>query len=115
MEIMTYLQRRRRRRNYAREKQQKADRYRRDRAALIAALGGQCVEPECGETDPTKLEFDHLEPRDWTANQVNRLQRLRIIRREIASGKIELRCRSCNARKGQPCGATGVAYEELPL
>lgn len=68
------------------------------RAALIEALGGVCV--ECRTTE--RLEFDHTEPREWIASKKNQETRQRFYEREAAAGKIVLRCRVCNVRKGAP-------------
>lgn len=79
-----------------------AVRMRRHRAAfrqrLIDLLGGECV--ECGATE--KLEFDHRVQRDWVGVDLWSNHKLRKYAEEIAEGKIELRCWSCNARKGKP-------------
>lgn len=80
----------------------RARRYRRGRRRLIDELGGRCA--WCGRR--SRLEFDHLEPRDWQPEKTARWVRLARYRREAAAGKVQLLCRSCNARKGRP--------EELP-
>lgn len=72
--------------------------YRRERARLIAALGGKCV--ECGTTE--ELEFDHLKPRTWIANKTSRWQRLRNYIKDWKKGELCLRCRVCNAKGGTP-------------
>lgn len=68
------------------------------RGELLAALGRKCA--ECGTTD--NLEFDHLYQRDWKSNQVWASTRLRIYAEEARRGEIQVLCRGCNARKGQP-------------
>lgn len=65
------------------------------RAEMIAQLGGKCV--WCGET--RDLEFDHIQPRDYSARRLSWLQRINRYREEMKEGKIQLLCRSCNARK----------------
>lgn len=67
---------------------------------LKGELGGQCQ--ECGDTDLSTLEFDHLQPRDWEPRKVEWSARISRYRREIAEGKIQLLCKSCNSRKGHP-------------
>lgn len=70
----------------------------RKRAELIEELGGCCV--DCGGT--RRLEFDHIKPRTWVANKISRWARMTRYIREAAEGKIELRCRRCNNKKGRP-------------
>lgn len=70
----------------------------RSREKLISDLGGCCK--ECGSTE--RLEFDHLVPRTWDRNKLNAHSRIAMYKREAAEGKIQLLCRSCNARKGEP-------------
>src|ERR1700687_2821868 len=77
------------------------------RAELIAKLGGRCV--DCGRTDD--LGFDHRAPRTWKTRDLNRWQRMKKYLEEAGRGEIELRCRRCNAPKGEPQagGETGGA------
>jgi hypothetical protein len=93
--------------------QRRAEKAKADRAALIAELGGECV--DCGTKE--RLEFDHTAPREWDCKRPARWQRMRLYRREAAAGLIVLRCRSCNARKGKPeptgeCGFCGAHVPE---
>jgi len=79
---------------------QRAATYHARREALIARLGGRCVEPGCGTSE--RLEFDHVQRRRWIAARTNRWTRIARYEREAAAGAIVLRCRSHNARKGKP-------------
>ena len=72
------------------------------RQNLIRKLGGKCV--DCKSI--VDLEFDHTEPREWKSAEVWSAKRIRIYAEEADQGKIVLRCRVCNARKGQPVAAT---------
>lgn len=70
--------------------------YRRKRAELINSLGGRCE--ICRTTE--KLEFDHInDDRDWEARKVSRWVRIARYAREEDQGRIQLLCRSCNAKK----------------
>ena len=92
------------------ERQRRLECYRRQRAYLIALLGGKCV--DCGQDDPTKLEFGHTEPRLWTACKTSRLVRVANYGREafevtedgrlVKTGVIVLQCGVCNKRFGRP-------------
>src|SRR5690606_16795339 len=68
------------------------------RKALIEAMGGKCV--KCGTT--TRLEFNHTSPRTWEARKVGRWERIAKYEAEWDAGEINLLCRKCNARAGQP-------------
>lgn len=68
----------------------------RTRTALIAQLGGVCI--DCGATED--LSFDHPFGRAWIMSKKNQYQRLTIIRQEIDAGQIELRCMACNRSRG---------------
>ena len=68
----------------------------RERARLLAQLGGRCV--ACSST--TRLEFDHINGRTWDVKPPGPAQRLRRYRAEIAQGLIQLLCKACNVRKG---------------
>jgi hypothetical protein len=84
-------QEKRRRRN--RQIQRSHNRiYKSKRKALIAAMGGECV--ECGKK--RKLEFHHPDGRDWNVRSMNQWRRIKKYEEEWAAGKIELLCRSCN-------------------
>lgn len=75
------------------ETQRQKQRYAEKRAELIAALGGKCE--CCGGNEA--LSFDHIDGRDYELNKMNRLQRLRVIEREIKEGVgIRLLCDRCN-------------------
>jgi hypothetical protein len=70
----------------------------RQRAELIAILGGRCK--DCGTTK--RLEFHHKYVRQWVAAKVSRWKRIALYWREYEAGEIELRCRHCNATLGKP-------------
>lgn len=72
-----------------------SERAQRLRAELIAKLGGKCV--RCGATE--EIEFDHIHGRDWEPRLHSQLQRLQVYAREIAAGKIQLLCGTCNLAK----------------
>lgn len=95
----------------------KVAKYRADRKAFIAELGGRCV--QCGRK--TRLEFDHTRQRDWEPSRFSRWSRLLRYKRDHAAGRtIVLRCRWCNASKGKPeetepsgeCGFCGSAIPD---
>ena len=72
----------------------------RRREALIDSLGGKCV--VCGTKK--KLEIDHINGRDWEPNKKSRWTRVVIYEREAKEGKLQVLCRSCNAKKGKKHG-----------
>ena len=75
------------------------------RLACITQLGGQCV--DCGESDPSQLEFDCVRPDSIDPSRphirIGNLLRLKgglnspILQRELA--RCELRCTACHAVK----------------
>lgn len=71
------------------------------RLQLIESLGGKCV--QCEESDANKLAFDHIreEDRDWDCRKTEWSHRMSIYAREIAEGKIQLLCETCNSKKAQ--------------
>ncbi len=71
---------------------------RRRRAALVAQLGGVCQYGFCFETE--RLEFDHLEGREWQPRALSRLQRIARYEQDAAAGLLRLLCRSHNAADG---------------
>ena len=71
------------------------------RAALIARLGGCCV--ECGTTED--LEFDHVVERTWVARDLFANQRIRAYERDADNGHLVLRCKKHNQAKGEPVAA----------
>jgi 5-methylcytosine-specific restriction endonuclease McrA len=72
---------------------------------LIELLGGRCA--LCPEDDPDKLEFDHINGRDYEPRQLSYSARLAKYKREAAAGKLRLLCGPCNreARKKNDNGA----------
>jgi len=80
------------------------------RDQLIDQLGGQCV--HCGATE--RLEFDHINGRDWPAAQTEWSHRMSIVRREASEGQIQLLCRRCNARKGEPAPPAPSLFDPPP-
>lgn len=69
-----------------------------ERARLITELGGKCV--HCGSTE--KLQFHHTVARTWIASKLNRWSRLARYKEDIAAGHIELACKPCNQKLGEP-------------
>lgn len=65
---------------------------------LIRSLGGKCA--HCSTKED--LAFDHIIGRNWDVSLYSKLDRLRRYRREAQNGLIQLLCRQCNARKGDP-------------
>jgi len=80
--------------------EQRKENQRRRRKILITALGGVCV--DCGQDDPDLLEFDHTEPRTWVASEQNQMHRQTLYEKDWEAGVLELRCKECNQRKGEP-------------
>jgi len=68
------------------------------RRSLIQVLGGRCI--LCGRS--RRLEFHHPHGRDWTANRMNQMQRLRMYWRDYHLGNLELLCKKCNQGIGKP-------------
>ena len=67
------------------------------RASLIAEMGGKCVpHAERGETVTDNLTFGHTNGRDWEPREKNRMQRLRLYRRDWLAGTCQLECFGCN-------------------
>jgi len=61
---------------------------------LLDFFGSKCA--LCPETDPEKLEFDHVNGRDYDVNKMSSDSRLRRYVREAKEGKGRLLCSSCN-------------------
>lgn len=89
------------------KREQRRRNYHKARKQLIKELGGKCV--CCGTKN--RLEFHHKEPRDWDPHKTSRWVRLARYRREAEEGKVELRCRHCNAVAGCP----HISDEPIPF
>lgn len=76
--------------------------YAKARQKLIDELGGKCK--RCGAKE--KLEFHHTRPRTWAARNLSRWSRLAAYKRDIAAGVIDLLCKSCNSKAGEPTDDT---------
>ena len=70
----------------------------RRRVALIARLGAVCQDGFCFEV--TRLEFDHINGRDWTPSALSALQRILRYEADAAAGLLRLLCRAHNAKDG---------------
>jgi len=94
---------------------------RRTKAELIAKLGGKCE--HCAESDPDKLQFDHINGRHYEPHRLSYSARLARYKKEAAKGELRLLCEPCNlaARNtndnGQfvPTAATIEKTVEIPL
>jgi 5-methylcytosine-specific restriction endonuclease McrA len=74
------------------------------RLVLVALLGGKCR--YCGTKD--SLEFHHPKGRTWDSRKPNRLHRIVLWYRDLAANNLELACRRCNARIGNPLTMTNT-------
>jgi hypothetical protein len=81
---------------WPRERAQAYARYIEMRDAIRRDLGGKCV--ACGAAED--LAFDHPRGRTWAPEQKNRLQRMRLYRRDLLAGNLRLLCRVCNGHDG---------------
>jgi 5-methylcytosine-specific restriction endonuclease McrA len=70
-------------------------------AAKAANLTPSCA--ECGAVD--QLELDHTAPRDWIASGLNALQRQKHYEADAFAGNLQILCKTCNVRKGEPLPA----------
>ena len=69
------------------------------RARLLAWLGGRCE--RCGETEPSKLSFDHPFGRNYNLQRLSPYDRYRwIYVWEADMGALRILCRTCNSRDG---------------
>lgn len=75
---------------------------RKARLRLVHDLGGKCVNPDCGEDEFEKLDFDHIHGKDWETTGLSTDQRMSRYRREAKLGLIQILCHVCNAKKGDP-------------
>jgi hypothetical protein len=67
------------------------------RADLLEKLGAFCV--DCGEDAEDKLEFDHINGRDYEARKLSYRQRMIRYRREAARGELAVVCSDCNLKR----------------
>lgn len=67
---------------------------RRSRAALIEKLGAVCK--RCGEANTDKLEFDHINGRDYEPCKLSSSSRMARYKREAERGELRLLCGDCN-------------------
>lgn len=77
----------------------------RRRRELIEELGGKCA--HCGEEEYEKLEFDHINGKDWCARGKSTDQRMCRYVKEAKLGLLQVLCKTCNDKKGCP-----LSYEE---
>jgi 5-methylcytosine-specific restriction endonuclease McrA len=61
---------------------------------LMELLGGKCE--LCSEDDPDKLEFDHVNGRDYVVSELSFSARLARYRREAEAKELRLLCGACN-------------------
>jgi hypothetical protein len=66
------------------------------RAALAEIMGGSCY--KCGSTE--KLEFHHVQDRDWVAKKLNRWMRVKMYERDYFQGILVLLCHECHKEIG---------------
>jgi hypothetical protein len=67
------------------------------RAMLIEKLGSKC--DLCPETDEAKLEFDHINGRNYNPNTLSYRARMNRYEREAELGLIRLLCGDCNKKE----------------
>jgi 5-methylcytosine-specific restriction endonuclease McrA len=83
-------------------------RYAKKRAALVASLGGKCV--DCGGTE--RLELDHVDPRqksfDLGPRWANRADHPAVV---AEMRKVVLRCHGCHRQKTKR--EDGVAFSKV--
>lgn len=65
-------------------------------AELRQQLGGICV--DCGRK--RDLEFDCIEPQGHSHHRIEWSWRISFYLRQLRLGNLTLRCKSCNAKKG---------------
>jgi len=67
------------------------------RDELYVLLGGVCNGVGCDETE--ELQFDHVNPLDWTPSAKSWRSRMTEYRRAYRDGNLQLLCSSCHAVK----------------
>ena len=85
----------------SKKRQHDAKTYQTLRVWLVVLLGGQCAHYGNGHGKCNgKLEFDHINGRNWSMRSVNYAQRMRLLVKEASEDKLQLLCRRHNAMKG---------------
>jgi hypothetical protein len=74
------------------------------RRALLTELGPFCHWPGCTVRRVSRLEFDHIEGRDWECTGMSTDQRMVRYRAEAARGELQVLCDLHNRIKGDPQG-----------
>ena len=64
---------------------------------LIKKLGGKC--DLCPETNPDRLQFDHIHGRDWDVRKKSYSARMAKYKQEVEMNQLRLLCEPCNLRQ----------------
>lgn len=67
------------------------------RADLLQKLGAWCV--DCGEDEVDKLQFDHINGRNYLPHKLSYRQRMTNYRREAERGELAVVCADCNLKR----------------